>query len=136
EHIARHPDGGAGSADGDERRAATLRRATAEAVVGASADYDQRKYNTAIAKLVSLTNAVLDATRDADAAPERAVREALEALLTLLAPICPFITEELWQRLGHATSIHLEAWPTADTSLLVDDEVEVVLQVNGKVRGR
>jgi leucyl-tRNA synthetase len=79
---------------------------------------------------------VLDATRAVEDAPEAAVRDALTSLLTMLAPICPFITEELWGRLGHDGSIHLATWPMADTSLLVDDEVEVVLQVNGKVRGR
>ncbi|MEX1163811.1 MAG: leucine--tRNA ligase [Nitriliruptor sp.] len=134
EHLARTDAGGLG--DGDEGLAATLRRATAEAIVGASADYDGRKYNTAIAKMMTLTNAVLDATRDASRVPESAVHEALEALLPMLAPICPFITEELWGRFGYDTSIHLGGWPTADTSLLVDDEVEVVLQINGKVRGR
>jgi leucyl-tRNA synthetase len=135
EHVARTASA-EGLPEGDAGRAATLRRATAEAIVGASADYDHRKYNTAIAKLMSLTNAVLDATRAAEDAPEAAVRDALTSLLTLLAPICPFITEELWGRLGRDGSIHLADWPVADTSLLVDDEVEVVLQVNGKVRGR
>jgi leucyl-tRNA synthetase len=135
EHVARTASAEA-LPTGDDARAATLRRATAEAIVGASVDYDHRKYNTAIAKLMSLTNAVLDATRSVDDAPEAEVRDALTSLLTLLAPICPFITEELWGRLGHDGSIHLATWPTADTSLLVDDEVEIVLQVNGKVRGR
>ncbi|MEX1178259.1 MAG: leucine--tRNA ligase [Nitriliruptor sp.] len=134
EHLARTAAAGLGEGDAD--LAGTLRRATAEAIVGVSADYDQRKYNTVIAKLMSLTNAVLDATRDPATVPETAVREALETLLTLLAPICPFITEELWGRFGHRGSIHLRTWPVADTLLLVDDEVEVVLQVNGKVRGR
>jgi leucyl-tRNA synthetase len=114
--------------------AKALRRATAEAIVGASQDYDARKYNTAIAKLMTLTNAVLDATRGGESGPP--VREALEALLTLLAPVCPFITEELWRRLGHEGSVHGQRWPEADTSLLVDAEVQMVVQVNGKVRGR
>ncbi len=111
-----------------------LRRAVAEAVVGVSEQYDDRKYNTAIARLMTLTNAVLDATRSGAAGP--AVREALERLLEMLAPICPFITEELWNRLGNDGSVHDRAWPTADTSLLVDERVELVVQVNGKVRGR
>jgi leucyl-tRNA synthetase len=140
EHLAREDAGGAD--DASDEAAARLRRATAEAIVGASADFDARKYNTAIAKLMTLTNAVLDATRGDDAGGRSgavggpAVREALEALLTMLAPICPFITEELWQRLGHDGSVHARVWPQADTSLLVDDEVEIVVQVNGKVRGR
>ena len=131
EHIERASTGGP-AVDGDGERA--LRRATAEAVVGASDEYNNRKYNTAIAKMMSLTNAVLDATRDGGAGP--AVRESLETLLTLLAPVAPFITEELWSRLGNDGSVHEQSWPEADESLLVDDEVEIVVQVNGKVRGR
>ncbi|WP_052668958.1 leucine--tRNA ligase [Nitriliruptor alkaliphilus] len=140
EHVARESAGTAQDASDDV--AATLRRATAEAIVAGSADFESRKYNTAIAKLMSLTNATLDATRGADSGGRggahggAAVREALEALLTMLAPICPFITEELWRRLGHDGSVHDQRWPQADTSLLVDDEVEIVVQVNGKVRGR
>ena len=120
---------------GAEETAAALRKATAEAIVGASDDYAARKYNTAIAKLMTLTNAVLDATRK-EAAHGPAVREALETLLTMLAPICPFITEELWGRLGHDGSVHDQSWPTADTDLLIEDEVTIIVQVNGKVRGR
>ena len=131
EQVARESDGGPLLADD---AAASLRRATAEAIVDASAEFEARKYNTAIAKLMTLTNAVLDATRQGAGGP--AAREALEALLTMLAPVCPFVTEELWHRLGHGGSVHEEAWPRADEDLLVDDEVELVVQVNGKVRGR
>jgi leucyl-tRNA synthetase len=111
-----------------------LRRATALAIVGTSEDFSARKYNTAIAKMMSLTNAILDATRAGAGGP--VVREALETLLTVLAPVCPFITEELWQRFGHEGSVHDQPWPRAEVSLLVDEQVQVVVQVNGKVRGR
>jgi len=50
--------------------------------------------------------------------------------------VCPFITEELWAKRGHDTSVHQERWPTADLSLLVEDDVQIVVQVNGKQRGR
>jgi leucyl-tRNA synthetase len=129
EHLAREAAGTAEDAD-----AAGVRKATARAVVGVSADMAARKYNTAIAKLMTLTNAVLDATRDGSGGP--AVREALTTLVTLLAPICPFITEELWTRLGQDGSVHDQPWPQADTDLLVEHEVDIVVQVNGKVRGR
>ena len=131
EYVARQASG-APALEADA--AATLRRATAVAIARASEEFDARKYNTAIAQLMTLTNAVLDATRDGAAGP--AVGEALEALLTMLAPVCPFITEELWIRLDHQGSVHDQRWPVADAALLVEDEVEVVVQVNGKVRGR
>ncbi|MBW3657896.1 MAG: leucine--tRNA ligase [Actinobacteria bacterium] len=120
--------------DGPEDEAAALRREAAVAIAGASDDYEARKYNTAIAKMMTLTNAVMDAERKGVGGAPR--REALETVLLLLAPIAPFITEELWRRLGNDGSVHAQRWPTADLSLLVQDEVEMVVQVNGKVRGR
>ena len=135
EHLER----GTAAADGDEpgADALTLRRATAHAVDRAGRDFAARKYNTAIARLMELSNAIGEASRTGSGAGlEAAVREALERLVTMLAPIAPFLTEELWHRLGHAGSVHDERWPEADAALLARDEVEVVVQVSGRVRGR
>lgn len=112
---------------------AALRRIVHERILTASRDYDQRKYNTAIAKLMEITNAIMEADRAGVAGT--AVREALDTVLVLLAPICPFITEALWQR-RHGDSVHDQAWPTADESLLVSDVVDLIVQVNGRVRGK
>ncbi|MFP4150176.1 MAG: leucine--tRNA ligase [Nitriliruptoraceae bacterium] len=131
EQVARET---AGAPELPDAAADALRRATAKAIDRCSAEFDARKYNTAIAQLMTLTNAILDATRDGTGA--EVVRDALEALLAMLAPVAPFITEELWRRLGHEDSVHDQRWPVADAALLVEDEVEVVVQVNGKVRGR
>jgi leucyl-tRNA synthetase len=60
----------------------------------------------------------------------------VEALLTLLAPFAPHLAEELWERLGHRESIFRQPWPEADAALARADTVEVVVQVNGKVRSR
>ncbi|MBY5162224.1 leucine--tRNA ligase [Salsipaludibacter albus] len=119
-----------GGADVD---VAELRRAVHQRILAVSDDYDQFKYNTAIAKLMEITNATMDAERAGVAGG--AVREALDAVLLMLAPICPFITEELWQR-RHGASVHDQAWPRADESLLEVDTVDVIVQVNGKVRGK
>jgi leucyl-tRNA synthetase len=62
--------------------------------------------------------------------------ELIDALLKLLAPMAPYITEELWHRLGHEDSIHTQAWPTFDPKLATLDEVTMVVQVNGKVRDK
>ena len=123
---------GSGTADAADTEA--LRKATHTAIVGASEDFEAKKYNTAIAKMMELTNAIMDASRAGVAGPP--MGEAIETLLALLAPIAPFVTEELWHRLGHDDSVHDQSWPVADTSLLVEEEVEIVVQVNGKVRGR
>jgi len=138
EHVARGGSA-AGDAAGDDAdgRALALRRAAAVAVEAAGREYAARKYNTAIARMMELTNAVNEALRTPPTpAVEAAVAEALRDLLLLLAPIAPFITEELWGRLGHDGSVHDQRWPEADPALLVLDEVEVPVQVDGKLRGR
>jgi leucyl-tRNA synthetase len=127
--------GGSGIADaGDEAAVAALRRATHDLTDRISSDYDRRKYNTAIAKLMELSNAVRAATAAGVAGTP--VREAIDRLLLMLAPVCPFVTEDLWTRLGRGGSVHDQRWPTVDRSLLVREETTVVVQVNGKVRGR
>ncbi|MBQ2616519.1 MAG: class I tRNA ligase family protein, partial [Synergistaceae bacterium] len=62
--------------------------------------------------------------------------EAVDVLLNCLSPFCPHITEELWEMLGHESMLCLEAWPEADESAMVQDSVTVVVQINGKVRGK
>ena len=86
------------------------------------------RFNTAIAKLIELNNAVtkLDITP----------REVAEPMVVMLAPLVPHIAEELWRLLGHDDTITYVAFPEADPALLVDDTVEVPVQINGKVRGR
>jgi len=118
---------------GSDEAVLALRRATAKAIEAASAEYDGRKYNTAIAKLMELTNAIMAAQRAGVAG--KPVRDALETLLKMLAPIACFLTEALWERLGNAGSVHDQSWPVADPALLVQDSIEVPVQVNGKVRG-
>jgi leucyl-tRNA synthetase len=64
------------------------------------------------------------------------LREAVETALLLLGPVCPHVTEELWSRLGHADSLFRRAWPTADREAMARDEVQIVVQVDGRVRSR
>ncbi len=64
------------------------------------------------------------------------LKEALDNLLLLLAPFAPHITEELWHTLGHKESVHLMPWPKYDANAIVEDEIEIVIQINGKVRDK
>ena len=91
-------------------------------------EMDALRFNTSIAKLIELNNAVtkLDGTP----------REIAEPMVVMLAPLVPHIAEELWTRLGHDDTITYVPFPVADPALLVDDTVEYPVQVNGKVRGR
>ncbi|NAW45002.1 leucine--tRNA ligase, partial [Salmonella sp. gx-f4] len=61
-------------------------------------------------------------------------KEYVEGFVKMLSPIAPHLCEELWEKLGHEGTISYEAWPTYDESKLIDNEVEIVIQVNGKVR--
>jgi leucyl-tRNA synthetase len=90
-------------------------------------DIDKLQFNTAISALMVLVN---DMTRES-VRP----RAAVETLLLLLAPFAPHMAEELWKQLGHEKTLAYEAWPQADAKYLVKTEVEIVVQVNGKVRG-
>ncbi len=123
----------ANEADADSSLA--LRRAAHVAIDKVGAELEAFKWNTAVAALMTLRNQCNDARRHANVSVE-AWNEAVTSLLLLLAPIAPHLTEELWHQRGHAESIHLASWPVADLELLVTDTVEMVVQVNGKVRDR
>ncbi|ASW56036.1 leucine--tRNA ligase [Plantactinospora sp. KBS50] len=104
------------------------RRLLARTIDGVRTDLAGLRFNTAIAKLIELTNAL---TR-LPATP----REVAEPLVLMLAPFAPHIAEELWQRLGHAESLTFADFPVADPALLAAPTVTYPVQVNGKVRGR
>lgn len=103
-------------------------RACHAAILRVSEDLETLHYNTAIAAIMELFNAIREAG-------DRS-RFAVETLLKLLAPFAPFVTEELYSLLGHSETIHEQAWPSHDPALLVEDIIEVPVQVSGKLRGR
>ncbi|UYG06220.1 leucine--tRNA ligase [Halomonas sp. M4R1S46] len=113
-----------------------LRRKTHETIKKASDDIGRRTtFNTAIAAVMELTNAL---GRFDDASPQglAVAREAVEACVLLLAPITPHACHALWAELGHAEPAIDAAWPTLDESALTRDTIELVVQVNGKLRAR
>jgi leucyl-tRNA synthetase len=89
-------------------------------------DMEEQKYNTAIAKMMELTNVFYGAPKISQA--------VFEKFLIIAAIFLPALSEELWSKLGHAESIFQEKWPEYDEELIRDDEIELVIQVNGKVR--
>ncbi|NOX69431.1 MAG: leucine--tRNA ligase [Gammaproteobacteria bacterium] len=113
-----------------------LRRKTHQTIAKVSDDIGRRyKFNTAVAATMELLNTV---TRfeDDSAAGRAVVQEALESIVLLLSPIVPHICHELWQQLGHDSSLLDSAWPATDDSALAQDMIEIVVQVNGKLRAR
>ena len=112
-----------------------LRRSTHVTIAGVTADYSAFHFNTAIAKLMELSNAIWRA-RAGGLGGSDAYAEAVDTLLLLLAPVAPHITEELWARRGGAYSIHQQAWPRHDAALAASDTIELPVQVDGKLRDR
>ncbi len=93
-------------------------------------DMEQLEFNTAVARLIEFNNHLTRVVAGGAAPP----REVAEAMALMLAPLGPHTAEELWARLGHSTSLAYEPFPVADPAYLVDTEIEIPVQVNGKLR--
>jgi len=92
---------------------------------------DNNGYNTAISALMEFTNEISDVYQKIDG---KSLREPINNLLLMLAPFTPHFTEELWMRMGNEKSIHDQAWPNYNEEFLVEENVEMVIQVNGKLK--
>ena len=110
-----------------------LRRHVHRTIKVVTEDYEAFSFNTAIARLHELVNQAYRYISIGGGNPQ-VVRELIEALLKMIAPISPYLAEEQWRRLGNEDSIHFASWPMFDPSLATEDEVTMVVQVNGKVR--
>jgi leucyl-tRNA synthetase len=120
-----------------------MRRRTHQIVRSITENFEERLHlNTCISSLMELTNEIylFDQAVDKNGEPTSAdvfvAREAIEALIRMLAPFTPHITEELWESYGHAESLAQSRWPEYSDELARDEEIEVAVQVNGKLRSR
>jgi leucyl-tRNA synthetase len=112
-----------------------LRRTTHKTIVAATEEIENFRFNTLISRLMEHSSA-LQRAREVGAVDRVAWQEGIRTAVLLTAPLAPHIAEELWERLGEPYSVHTAAWPRADADLARDSEVEIVVQVNGKVRER
>ena len=109
-----------------------LRRLTHRTIKDVTSDMERSGFNVAISKLMVLTNEIHQTLTAGGAA-----RDAAEALVLMLAPMAPFLAEELWREaLGHDTSVHTTLWPSFDPELAREERVTLVVQVDGKVRDK
>jgi leucyl-tRNA synthetase len=120
--------------------ARALRRKTHQTIAKITNDFDHLYLNTSVAALMELFNALNDFGADPSKASETdayAVREALEALVIMLTPFSPHVAEEMWEGLGHTGGLLASAkWPEADAELARKEELEIPVQINGKLRSR
>jgi leucyl-tRNA synthetase len=114
----------------------SLRKATHKALHDAGFAVESFRFNVAVARVMELVNATRKAIDSGCGAADPAVREATEAIAIMLSLVAPFTAEEMWERLGHKPAIALAGWPTVDPALLIDDQVEAVIQINGKIKDR
>ncbi len=134
-HVTRGPVEPLDAASLNEAQKA-MRRQTHETIQRCSKDIGERNiFNTAIAAVMELLNALYK-FEDDSAQGRAVVQEALEAAVLLLAPIVPHICHVLWQHLGHEGAVIDARWPQLDASALVRDELQIVVQVNGKLRAK
>ncbi|MGD8633385.1 MAG: leucine--tRNA ligase, partial [Anaerolineales bacterium] len=123
----------AGAADQEDER--SLQRKVHQTIRQVAQDLEQFEFNTVISALMELTNEIL-AAKDKGMAGNAIYEEAVDTLLLLMAPSTPHIAEELWSRRGNEYSIHKQGWPEYDPDLAAEEQITLIVQVNGKVRDR
>ncbi len=120
------------SPDGDPDAVRSLRRRVHQTIRAVTEDLEQFDFNTVISGLMQLSNAIGESGLEGTQVYE----DAVDTMLLLMAPATPHIAEELWERRGNPYSIHQQPWPEFDPELAAEDEITLVIQVNGKVRDR
>lgn len=121
--------------EASEAEVRELRRFTHRTIKKVSEDLEKFRFNTMLAALMEFTN-YLTKARDTAVVNSPYWQEAIDSLILLMAPATPHITEELWTRTGHAYSVHNQSFPVWDEALVKEDEITLVVQVNGKLRDR
>jgi leucyl-tRNA synthetase len=120
---------------GDKKAHRDLQRVTHQTIRKVTEDLERFRFNTMIAALMEFTN-YLTKVKETGCITDSAWEEAIDTLLLLMAPTAPHLTEELWLRRGHDYSIHNQSWPHWDEELAKDEEITLVVQINGKLRDR
>jgi leucyl-tRNA synthetase len=126
---------GAKMVEADPSRVRALRRKVHQTLRQVSHDIEAFEFNTVVSALMELSNEIIDAHK-AGLAGDPAFDESIEKLLLMMSPVTPHIAEEMWARLGKPYSIHKQAWPEYDPEVAKEEQITLVVQVNGKVRDR
>jgi leucyl-tRNA synthetase len=127
------PPAQAGTASQETLR--NMRRKVHQTLQSVTYDFETFNFNTIVSGLMELINE-MTAAKLAGAYETKAWKEAESIYLRMLAPVCPHIAEELWARTGHAYAIHNQPWPEVDEEAAKEDQITLIVQVNGKLRDR
>jgi len=130
-----YSQGGEVSPDFRKKAERQLSRLTHQTIKKVTQDLERIRFNTMIAALMEFTNYLVRLNEEGAVDPLQ-WQEAIDTLLLLLAPTVPHLAEELWQQTGHKYSIHNQSWPRWDEELAKEEEITLVVQVNGKLRDR
>ena len=123
--------------DVDEKKEKDLRHLIHQSIQKVTDDIKLRfNFNTAISAIMELVNGAYQYKEQVGSANTKAMAELIYSLIVMMAPFTPHLSEELFSALGKESSVHLESWPKVDETALVVDEVEIVVQVNGKLKDR
>ncbi len=142
--VAQHVDSlknapGVGEIDEFSQRAKVLRRAVHQTVRQVTLDLEQRMhFNTSVAALMKLVNEMYQVDDETlkEESVQAAFYEAAEAVIKMLSIFAPHISEEMWEMIGNANRLTYEPWPKFDEALAAEEEIEIPVQINGKVRAR
>ena len=122
-----------GTAAAGDRAASAVLKAAHKAIKAVDEDVERLRFNRCVAHVHELSNAIQAAIADKSEGPA-AIREAVEIMILLFAPMMPHLAEECWAELGHAALVAETAWPKFDPALVVDAEITLPVQINGKKR--
>src|SRR5262249_19613921 len=123
--------------DANTQTVAEVERLRHKMIARVGDEFVNLRFNTALAAMMEFVNGLNKAREETpEVGRDPGFAAALDTLLTLLAPMAPHITEELWHERGHNESIHRQPWPEYDPALTVDDVITIVVQVNGKLRDK
>ncbi len=119
----------------DEKKQMEIRRAINSAIKKTTDDIEANRYNTAISSIMTCLNSFYKLKEEYLGLSET-WQESIEQLVAVVAPFAPHIADELWYKLGHSSSVHVDSWPKYDEKYLVSETITIVIQVNGKLRSQ
>jgi len=111
-----------------------LRRLQHKLILKVTSDIENFRFNTSVSSFMETYNNLSKFIDKPNITSSKVWKEVIESYLILLAPICPYITEEMWEIVGNMESIHLQSWPVGDEKLAIDQSIKIPIQVNGKLR--